>query len=119
MAVSNFFNVSEEQISAVTRHVDSDESIWYEVQSQSDPDTRYKVGWNKQYNRLQCMPLTGRTCPASTQGVVCWHLRASAAVESIEQDAARSDELAARREAQAVKRDGLRAYERKPFNLLA
>lgn len=78
------YRVTIEQIDACQRWEDCGKNrIFYTVESQSEPGTYYKVVWNEQFHRLQCLPHNGRTCPASQQGIPCWHCRAAVAAEQL------------------------------------
>lgn len=85
----------------------------YEVQS-STGEGFYDVTWNERYQRWQCI------CKWAREGVgtPCQHVRAVIYLEAIEADAARHDEIeAVRREAQAIVKDGWKAYARQPLKL--
>jgi hypothetical protein len=118
--ITNTYRVTEQQLQSVLRCLDPETgAVSYEVQSQSEPETKYLVKWDHRFHMWRCTPLTGHVCPASAQGIVCWHLKAAAATEMMEQEALASEQTAAAiREAKAVKRDGDLAYSRKPFSLL-
>src|SRR5262249_47037896 len=103
----------------------------YIVKSASDPDTEYKVTWNRDFNRFQCQ------CKASNQfGLECWHMRSAFVNEMMYRQAKRDEAAAAARIAEElaeyerlmmipptkpseaeVQRD-LKRYQTKPFNLL-
>jgi len=64
--------LTPQQLDAVTRFIDEQtHAVFYLAQSASDPDVTYRVTWNKQFSRFSC------NCKASSNGLVCWHLRAS------------------------------------------
>lgn len=118
--IHNTLHVTDEQLQKVTRCQDPvTGAVFYEVESQSEPGVKYLVRWDHHFNIWRCCPLNSHPCGASMQGIVCWHLRAAAATEAIEQDAVESEaKAAATREARAVGRYGLKAYESEGFSLL-
>jgi SWIM zinc finger len=95
--------VTPEQIDACTRLYDMTRGgeVFYQVQSESDPDKVYEVRFNRHYRRLAC------TCPAGQEGFYCKHrrwvgeaekeyrqLKAAAARIEAERDAAETAEQA-------------------------
>ena len=77
------YNVTEEQIDACTRVIDNaTNTVFYQVESQSNPGTYYKVVYNREHRVLQCTNFeNGPVCPASAKGLPCWHKRAALAAE--------------------------------------
>lgn len=130
--------ISQDQIDACIRLIDPRTNrAYYQVQSESQEDTRYEVRWNLAHKCLTC------TCKGGQAGFSCKHMKWSlkaeqeykelkrAEREQIEQAVAEAERRmaefdnaengtneAARRERAAVARDGWKAYERKPFSLL-
>jgi hypothetical protein len=111
MAISqNYFEVTDEQLAACERHLNTHGKPFYTVKSASNDGT-YTVRWHEGYKNPSC------NCQADPGA--CWHFRAVLQSESIYQDSLESEaRSAAIREAKAVKRDGAKAYERTPFSLL-
>lgn len=104
--------LTQAQIDACRRVDDGDGHYHYEIESASEPGAFYTARYNEQYRRW------ADNCKACREGVPCWHLRVVNAIEAAEADAAQyEEEQALRREIEAVKRDGLKAYERKEFSL--
>jgi hypothetical protein len=83
---TNFYEVSEEQLQACTRHIGTDGKPYYTVTSATDPDGFYTVRWNEFYAVPQ------DNCKSGRAGEPCWHKRAALASEAIEQDAARHEQ---------------------------
>ena len=108
---TSYYTVTEAQLSAVTKLLASDNKPYWEVTS-SKGEGFYTLRDSVRYHALSC------NCRAGQEGVPCWHKRAVLQSIAIEADAQAADELAARREAKAVKNDDWKAYERKPFSLL-
>lgn len=77
------YNVTEEQIDACHRVIDNNtHTVFYQVESQSNPGTYYKVLYNREHRVLQCTNFEGGPiCPASAKGLPCWHKRAAVAAE--------------------------------------
>ncbi len=105
--LTNHAQVTEEQIAAATPLLTGSGERYYEVLS-STGEGHYTLRLHPIYHRWQC------NCKWAREGVgsPCWHVRTVEHLEAIERDAAEH-------EAKAVKRDGARAYERKPFSLFA
>jgi hypothetical protein len=134
--ITTYFRVTEEQINFCTR-IEQDGKVFYYVASQTTIGQDYKVQYNTQHHVLQC------NCAAGSQGNGCWHKRAALAAEKIHQ-AERQAAIeateehqheqaeqacyvasinlatieASSRERQAVARDGYKAYERPPFDIM-
>src|SRR5690242_12276623 len=73
------YRVTPEQVAACTmiEQTSPTHQIFYLVQSASDPTTEYKVQYTRERG-LQCLSWDGgRTCPASAEGIPCWHKRAA------------------------------------------
>jgi hypothetical protein len=115
MAISqNYYQVTDEQLAACERHINSKGNPFYTCKSATDPDTTYTLRWHEGYKMPSC------NCQAAFEGRQCWHFRAVLQAESIYQDSVESEARAAAiREQKAVRRDGDLAYSRKPFQLLA
>jgi hypothetical protein len=110
---NNYYSVTEDQLAACERHVNSHGNPFYTCKSATDPDTTYTLRWHQGYKMPSC------NCQAAYDGRQCWHFRAVLACESIHQDEVESEaRAAALREQKAIKRDGAQAYDRKPFSLL-
>jgi hypothetical protein len=78
------YGVTQEQIDRTDRVIDYHlHKVFYLVESESEPGTYYRVEWNEQFGCLQCRPHHGRSCPASQQGIPCWHKRAALAAEKL------------------------------------
>ena len=99
--------ITAEQIDRCERTIDLRANrVFYVVESMSNPGTHYKVMWNEQFKRLQCMPFDGEACPASKEGLVCWHMRASLEAEKEYREFKKAE-----REAQA-RIEATRQYQR-------
>ncbi len=87
------YHLTDEQIDAATRFIDlKTRSVLYIVKSASDPDTEYKVTWNRDFNRFQCQ------CKAASQyGMSCWHTRSAFVNELLYRQAKRDEAEAAKR----------------------
>ncbi len=53
-------------------------SVYYQVDSESNPGTAYNVRFNRKYGKLTC------TCPAGERGINCKHKRAALAANEID-----------------------------------
>lgn len=103
--------VTQEQLAACTRKIDSHGNPYYEVQSASDPDTTYTVRW-KGYQAQD-------NCIAGRHGIDCWHCRAATLKEKIFQGLVDLDAEEARsHELSQLALDGFKCYERKEFALM-
>ena len=70
-----------EQFSKATKVIANGRKAFYIVESLSVPGQEYRVEWNDEHHCLQCLPHTGEACPASKNGLQCWHKRAALAAE--------------------------------------
>ncbi len=92
--VQESHKVTDSQLDAATRYIEcKTNTVFYLVQSATNPDVQYKVVWNRQYRRFAC----DARCPANQHGVVCWHIRAAVANEIIYRQNKRDEAEAARR----------------------
>lgn len=87
--ITNYFNVSEQQIEACTR-IEQSGKVHYSVTSQTTVGTDYTVAWNTAHRVLQC------SCKAGSEGMNCWHKRAALAANKFYQ-AEKQGELEATR----------------------
>lgn len=84
------YRVTQAQMDKCTRILDTTHGkIFYQVESQTTPDTTYTVRVVR--SRLSC------TCPAGLDGQSCWHMRAALASAF---EYRQSENLQARREAE-------------------
>jgi hypothetical protein len=87
------------QLDACSRLIDLNRrTVFYLVESASEPGTEYRVQYNPVLKALECLPHTGKACQASEHGCTCWHKRAalkSAELRRIAQRAEMNRELAA------------------------
>ena len=132
------YQVTEEQLDKCSRVIDlATNEVFYLVQSQTDFETTYTVKYLPNVKAMTC------NCPAGQRGTRCWHVRAArkhaelyneavkaqveaeARMKQEAEEAAKLDEMweheqrtQAAREAKAVKRDGAKAYQPRPFSLM-
>lgn len=103
------FSVTPEQIDKASRVLDCRSgAVYYQVQSQSDPDADpYEVRYNAEFRRLTC------TCKAGQHGIPCWHKRAAmaAAREYLQEQRIANAKEQAEQEAAARAAAEKRAYE--------
>jgi hypothetical protein len=78
------YSISLEQFDRATKVVMNGKAF-YILESASQPGVEYQVIWNDEHQALQCKPHNGPACPASEQGVPCYHKRVACAVEEYEQ----------------------------------
>jgi hypothetical protein len=96
-SINEQYRVTDEQIDAATRFVNSaTNEVLYIVRSASDPDTSYKVTWNRNFSRFAC------ECKASSIGMSCWHVRSALVNEMMYRQARRDEAEAAIRIAETA-----------------
>jgi hypothetical protein len=79
ITVTTKYNVTIEQIDRASKIIDGrDNSVYFQVDSQTTPGTSYNVRFNRQFGKLTC------TCPAGEKGINCWHKRAALAANELE-----------------------------------
>ena len=78
ITVTTQYNITLEQIDKATRIIDlKTNTVFYQVESQTEACQVYSVRYNKDFGCLTC------TCKAGQQGIPCWHKRAALAAEQI------------------------------------
>src|SRR5690242_5131666 len=90
---------TQEQIDRCERIIDlATNTVFYQVTSESDPNTIYEVRYNKQYHCFTC------TCPSGKEGFLnchvnptCKHCRWSVAAEKQYQDYKAAERMAQER----------------------
>jgi hypothetical protein len=66
------YNISEEQLDKTHRVIDENAgTVFYRVESQTEPGTTYTVRYLKDKGGLSC------TCKGAQEGYICWHKRAA------------------------------------------
>jgi hypothetical protein len=98
--------ISQEQFDLATKVIATGRKAFYIVESLSTPGQEYRVEWNDEHHCLQCLPHNGEACPASKNGVPCWHKRC--AMANKEHFKA---EQAARRQREQVEAESDPSYE--------
>ena len=94
ITITTHYNVTLEQIDKATRIIDmKTNTVFYQVESQTEACQVYSVRYNKDFGCLTC------TCKAGQQGIPCWHKRAALAAEQLYKAAIRREHQA---ECQAI-----------------
>ena len=74
------YRLSRAEIEACSFIKNADGAYFFTVQSRTQAGIIYKVIYNTAMKRLQCCSFDGGpTCPASEEGINCWHKRAAMA----------------------------------------
>lgn len=92
------YNITIEQLDRATKIIDCNTStVYYQVDSQTNPGTAYNVRFNRQFGCLTC------TCPAGQQGIPCWHKRAALAANELDKERVRRERQAEQAAVEATK----------------
>jgi hypothetical protein len=137
--IYTYYRVTSSQLDMAHRIVnDRTHQVYYQVESAQNTGDEYVVIFDRVHHCLTC------TCKAGQNGIPCWHKRAALAhaaeyrlfqraVEAVEEAEAileqaqgiaplpedlLNERQAGKRDAQAVARDGMNAYNRKPFQFM-
>src|SRR6266571_9170188 len=97
-SICSKYNITPEQFDRATKVIANGRKAFYIVESLSTPGQEYKVEWNDEYKCLQCKPHNGEACPASANGLQCWHKRSALA----NQEHYKATEQARRQQEQAT-----------------
>ena len=75
------YNITIEQLDRATKIIDCNtNTVYYQVDSQTNPGTAYNVRFNRQFGCLTC------TGPARQQGIPCWHRRVALAANELDKE---------------------------------
>ncbi len=92
------YNITIEQLDRATKIIDCNtNTVYYQVDSQTNPGTAYNVRFNCQFGCLTC------TCPAGQQGIPCWHKRAALAANELDKERVRRERQAEQAAVEATK----------------
>jgi SWIM zinc finger len=78
------YNITIEQLDRATKIIDGN-TVFYQIDSQTNPGTSYNVRFNHQFGCLTC------TCLAGQQGIPCWHKRAALAANELDKERVRRE----------------------------
>lgn len=83
------YNITIEQLDRATKIIDvNTNTVYYQVDSQTNPGTSYNVRFNRQFGCLTC------NCPAGQKGIPCWHKRAALAANELDKERVRRERQA-------------------------
>ena len=92
------YNITIEQLDRATKIIDCNtNTVYYQVDSQTNPGTSYNVRFNRQFGCLTC------TCEAGQQGIPCWHKRAALAANELDKVRVRNERKAEQETVEATK----------------
>ncbi len=98
LTLTTQYNITIEQLDRATKIIDCNtNTVYYQVDSQTNPGTAYNVRFNRQFGCLTC------TCPAGQQGIPCWHKRAALAANELDKERVRHERQAEQATIEATK----------------